>query len=68
MQRIWKVIFFIKNPNLTKKIWRLGGEGVGGGGVARVSDFYSFFFQKNPSQKKNYVLFEGVKVRVDWLV
>ena len=22
--------FFIKNPNLTKKIWRLGGEGVGG--------------------------------------
>ena len=22
---------FIKNPNLTKKIWRLGGEGVGCG-------------------------------------
>ena len=21
--------FFIKNPNLTKKIWRLGGEGWG---------------------------------------
>ena len=31
---------FIKNPNLTKKkIWRVGGEGVGWG-VARVSDFF----------------------------
>ena len=30
IQNIRKVIFFfIKNPNLTKKIWRLGGEGVG---------------------------------------
>ena len=41
--------FFIKNPNLTKKMWRLGG----GSGVARVSDFFSFFFfQKTPSLKK----------------
>ena len=39
----------------------------GGGGVARVSDFFSFF-QKNPSLKKNCFLFEGVKVREDWLV
>ena len=22
---------FIRNPNLTKKIWRVGGDGVGGG-------------------------------------
>ena len=39
--------FFIKNPNLTKKMWRLGG----GSGVARVSDFF-FFLQKTPSLKK----------------
>ena len=37
-------------------------------GVARVSDFFSFF-QKNPSlKKKNCLQFEGVKVREDWLV
>ena len=36
----------------------------GGGGVARVSDF----FQKNPSLKKICFLFEGVKVKEDWLV
>ena len=29
---------FIKNPNLTKKIWREGGVGRGG---ARVSDSFS---------------------------
>ena len=34
--------------------------------MARVSDF---FFQKNPSLKKNLFFFlEGVKVREDWLV
>ena len=33
--------------------------------MARVSDF---FFSKNPSLKKNCSLFEGVKVREDWLV
>ena len=50
LQRIRKVIFFIKNPNLTKKkkFWRVGGEGVG---VARVSDC---FFQRNPSLKKKF--------------
>ena len=57
MQRIWKVIFFIKNPNLTKKNLAVGRGGCGGGGVARVSDFYSFFFQKNPSQKKKLCSF-----------
>ena len=47
--------FFIKNPNLTKKkIWRLGGEGLRCG--------YGM------SEKKNCFLFEGVKVREDWLV
>ena len=39
----------------------------GCGGVARVSDFV--FLQKNPCLKKrNCLLFEGVKVREDWLV
>ena len=33
------MIFFIKTPNLTKKILA-GGRG-GGGDVARVSDFFS---------------------------
>ena len=55
---------FIKDPNLTKKILAVGRGGVG---VARVSDFFSFF-QKNPSLKKNVSSFEGVKVREDWLV
>ena len=36
-----------------------------GGGGARVSDF---FFQKNPSLNLFFFfLFEGVKVREDWL-
>ena len=33
------MIFFIKNPNLEKKI--CGWEGGGGWGVARVRDFFS---------------------------
>ena len=39
--------------------------------MARESDlFFYFFFQKNPSLKKIFFcfLFEGVKVREDWLV
>ena len=56
-QRIQKVIiFFIKKPNLTKKKKSGGWEGVGG--VARVSDFF-FFFQKNPSLKKNCFFLRG---------
>ena len=35
--------------------------------MARVSVFFFFFVQKNPSLKKN-VFFKGVKVREDWLV
>ena len=38
-----------------------GGRG-GGGGVARVSDF----FKESKSEKKSFL--EGVKVREDWLV
>ena len=38
LQRIRKVIFFIKNPNITKTFWRLGCEGMGV--VARASDFF----------------------------
>ena len=44
----------------------MGGRG-GDGGVARVSDFLGFF-SNNPSLKKICSLFEGVKVREDWLV
>ena len=40
--------FFIESPNLTKKILAAGMGG--GGGVARVSDF----FQKNPCLKKMF--------------
>ena len=62
--------FFIKKQNLTKKKKKKKilavGRG-GGGGVARVSDFFSFF-QKNPSLTKKCFLFEGEKVREDWLV
>ena len=57
--------FFIKNPNLTKKILAVGRGGVGC--VARVM-FFFFFFQKNPSLKKNCFIFEGVTVREDWLM
>ena len=58
------MIFFKKNPNLTKKS---GGWEGRGWGVARVSDF---FFQSNSSLKKNLLFFflEGVKIRKDWLV
>ena len=38
------MIFFTKNPNLRKIIFLVGG----GGGGARVSDF---FFTKNPNLK-----------------
>ena len=38
--------FFIKNPNLTKKIWRLGGEGVG------VWLKLVIFFSESKSEKK----------------
>ena len=41
-----------KNKNLT--VWRGGG-----GGVARVSDFFLFCCQKNPSLKKNISFLRG---------
>ena len=43
----------------------MGGEGRG-----RVWLGYGviFFFLKNPSLKKIFFFFEGVKVREDWLV
>ena len=58
-------MIFIKKPNLTKKILAIGRGGVG---VARVSDFFSFFFSNESKSKKIRFLFEGVKVREDWLV
>ena len=54
--------FFIKNPNLTKKIMAVGRDG--GGDVARVSVFFCFFFFLFSKESKS----EGVKVREDWLV
>ena len=58
-------MIFIKKPNLTKKILAIGRGGVG---VARVSDFFLFFFSNESKSKKIRFLFEGVKVREDWLV
>ena len=45
------MIVFYKESKSDKK--NLAGGRGGGGGVARVSDF---FFQMNPSLKKNYLL------------
>ena len=53
----YKVNFFIKKPNLTKKKILAVGRG-GGGGVARVSDFF-FFFSKESKFKKNVFLLRG---------
>ena len=62
--RCFFFFFFIKNPNLIKKI---GGWEGRGGGVARVSDFF-FRFSKESKSEYFFFLFEGVKVREDWLV
>ena len=48
-------IFFIKKPNLTKKKKHLEVGRRGGGGVARVSDYFSFF--KRIQVRKNIVSF-----------
>ena len=53
--------FFIESPNLTKKILAAGMGG--GGGVARVSDF----FPKESMSEKNVFFLRGVMVRKDWL-
>ena len=57
------MIFFYKESKSNKKKNMVVGRG-GGGGVARIRDFLFFPF----FQKKNGFLFEGVKVREDWLV
>ena len=36
--------------------------------MARISDFFFLFSKESKSEKKNWFLFEGVKVREDWLV
>ena len=41
------MIFFIKNPNLTKKILAVGRAGAGG--VARVSEFFVLFSKESKS-------------------
>ena len=58
--------FYIKKPNLTKTILAVGR--VGGLGVARVSDFFYYFFSKESKSENNCFLFERVEVREDWLV
>ena len=40
----------------------------GGGGVARISDFFFLFPSKESASGKNCFPFEGLKVREDWLV
>ena len=56
-KNIESAFFFIKKPNLTKK--KILAVGWGGSvGVARVSDFF-FFFQKNPSLKRNVFFLRG---------
>ena len=51
------MIFFIKNPNVTKNNNKKNSGGVEGRGVgvARVSDLF-FFFQNNSSLKKSLIL------------
>ena len=64
-----KWILFIKKPNLTKKkFWPLTGEGRRVCGLRKW--FFSFFkrIQVWKKKKKKNFLFEGVKVREDWLV
>ena len=59
---------FIKNPNLTKIILTVGRVLLGS--VIFFSFFKSIiFFQKYLNLKKmlSFCLFEGVKVREDWL-
>ena len=58
------MIFCIKYPNLTKIILAVGRGG--GAGVARVVIF--FLFSKEFKSEKKCFLFEGVKIREDWLV
>ena len=63
--------FFYKESKSNKKKKNLAAGRGGDGGVARVSDFlFSFFFSKESKSEKNKncFLFEGVKVREDWLV
>ena len=57
--------FFWKESKCNKKKILVVGRG-GGEGVVRVSDF--FFFSKESMSKKKCFIFEGVKVREDWLV
>ena len=57
------MIFFIRNPNLTKKSGGCEGRG---GGVARVSIFFFLFLKKSEYDKKLFP-FERVTVREDWL-
>ena len=49
--------FFIKNPNLTKTFLVVGSER--GGGVARVSDFFSFFSKESKSEEKIVFFLRG---------
>ena len=69
IQRIRKVLFFYKESKSNKKYKKkiLAVRRGGSWCVARVSDLV-FLFSKEFKSEKKFVLFEGVKVRVDWLV
>ena len=60
--------FFYKESKSNNKNKILAVGRGGGGGVARVSEFFFLFSKESKSDKKNCFLFEGVKVREDWLV
>ena len=59
------MIFFYNESKSNKKNLAVGRGG--GGGVARVSDFFFLFSKESKSEKKICFLFEGVKVREDFL-
>ena len=58
---------FYKESKFNKKKKKKKILAVGRGGVARVM-FFFLFSKESKSEKKNSFIFEGVKVREDWLV
>ena len=61
--------FFNKESKSNKKYKKILAVGRGGSWcMARVSDLVFLFSKEFKSEKKICFLFEGVKVREDWLV
>ena len=60
--------FFYTESKSNKKKKKSGGWEGRGWCVARVSDFFFIFKKESKESKSEKNLFEGVKVREDWLV